>query len=101
MIAIFCLFSSGPAAAGESTSSLQVTRGRQPGTFFGGFEFASLQTSTQSLSGYGIQVGYRYVLTHRWAVDASLAQIYGSGSGSGLSALYSALNASVRYAPFA
>ncbi|MGE3388339.1 MAG: hypothetical protein AB7K41_16560, partial [Bdellovibrionales bacterium] len=41
------------------------------------------------------------VLTHRWAVDASLAQIYGSGSGSGLSALYSALNASVRYAPFA
>lgn len=82
----------------EGVSSFQVTTGKRPGSFFGGVEFASLQTSLQSLSGYGLHFGYQYILTNHWAVDGSLAQIYGSGAGAGVSALYSALNATVRYA---
>ncbi len=85
-------------ADGDTLSSFQVTSGKLPGSFFGGIEFASLQTSLQSLSGYGLHFGYQYVLTNHWAVDGSLAQIYGAGAGAGVSALYSAINATVRYA---
>lgn len=84
----------------NNATSLTVKEDNYSGSFFAGFEYAQLTTSIESLSGYGLQIGYRYVLTHRWCVDASLSQIYGSGAGAGFSALYSGINASVRYAPF-
>jgi hypothetical protein len=89
------------AFARSEVSSLQVVKNPRSGSFYAGLEFAMLQTSLESLTGYGLQVGYRHVLTSRWALDASLAQIYGSGSSSALAALYSGLTASVRYAPLA
>lgn len=99
LLAAFLALNCASALATTEVSSIQVVKNNKPGAFFAGLEFASLQTSLESLTGYGVQVGYRHILTSRWALDASLAQIYGSGA-SGLAALYSGINASVRWAPF-
>lgn len=96
---IGALFMFTNAIMADTSSRLQVLEQPRSGSFFGGMEVASLQTSLQSLTGLGVQFGYRKIFTHRWAGDLSLAQIYGTGSGAGASVLYTAVNASIRYAP--
>lgn len=100
LLAFVLLMFMGRSVLATNVTSLTVKEDNYSGSFFAGFEYAMLTTSLETLSGYGMQIGYRYVLTHRWCLDASLSQIYGSGAGAGFSALYSGINASVRYAPF-
>lgn len=88
-------------AQADAVSGISLSNSKRTGSFFAGGELAILDSPTESLSGYGLQVGYQYVLTGRYAVDASLSQIYGSGAGgSGLTALYSGISAAFRWAPF-
>lgn len=82
--------------ASETTSSLQVVQTLNHGKFFVGGELATLQSPNSSLSGFGIQVGYQYLLSNRFSFDGSLSQIFGDG----VTALYTGVVVSARWAPY-
>jgi hypothetical protein len=93
---LISVFLSSQVWASEATSSLQVVQTINHGKFFAGGEVASLQSPNESLSGFGMQVGYQYLLSSRLSFDGSLSQIYGKG----ITALYSGIVVSARWAPF-
>lgn len=85
-------------ASDDTASRLTVVDDRSMGNFYVGGEASSLHSSSDTLTGYGLLVGYNYILSGRWALDATLSQIYGTGQG--LTALYTGISASARWAPF-